>query len=73
MNYKRLNLLWQALGGLAADALFAALLIAYLKLVEEKELQLRFGSEYVEYKQKTPFMIPIKLGRAGSKGQAAGE
>jgi protein-S-isoprenylcysteine O-methyltransferase Ste14 len=42
-------------------ALFAAILISYLKLIEEKELQMRFGSEYIEYKKKTPFIIPIKI------------
>jgi len=47
-------------------ALFAALLIGYLKIIEEKELQIRFGSEYIEYKKKTPFIIPIKV-RTGSR------
>ncbi len=46
-----------------AVTIFAALLIAYLKLVEEKELQMRFGQEYMEYKKKTPFIIPIKFNR----------
>lgn len=48
-------------------AVFAAMLIGYLKLIEEKELQMRFGSEYVEYKKKTPFIIPKKPGRIDSK------
>jgi len=43
---------------LAVVALIGALLIAYLKIFEEKELQLRFGDEYAEYKKNTPFMIP---------------
>ncbi len=30
----------------------------YIKLIEEKELEDRFGSEYLEYKRKTPFLIP---------------
>ncbi len=30
----------------------------YIKLVEEKELEQRFGVEYREYKKKTPFLIP---------------
>jgi protein-S-isoprenylcysteine O-methyltransferase Ste14 len=30
----------------------------YNKLVEEKELLLRFGKQYEEYKRKTPFLIP---------------
>jgi len=40
-------------------ALFFLLLLAYLKLVEEKELALRFGQEYLDYKKGTPFLIPI--------------
>ncbi len=31
---------------------------SYHKFVEEKELQLRFGEEYEEYRKKTPFLIP---------------
>ncbi len=30
----------------------------YHKFVEEKELQLRFGKEYEEYKKTTPFLFP---------------
>ena len=39
-------------------AIFAVMLICYLKIIEEKELRMRFGSEYIEYKKKTPFIIP---------------
>jgi protein-S-isoprenylcysteine O-methyltransferase Ste14 len=31
---------------------------SYHKFVEEKELRLRFGEEYEEYRKKTPFLIP---------------
>jgi protein-S-isoprenylcysteine O-methyltransferase Ste14 len=31
---------------------------SYHKLVEEKDLELRFGAEYLKYKQTTPFLIP---------------
>ncbi len=48
---------------LMAVALFAAVLISYLKIIEEKELQMRFGDEYIEYKKKTPFIIPITLAK----------
>ena len=41
--------------------LFTMILIAYIKLVEEKELELRFGKEYVDYKNDTPFIIPISI------------
>ena len=30
----------------------------YIKLLEEKELEQRFGLEYLEYKRRTPFLIP---------------
>lgn len=30
----------------------------YHKFVEERELFLRFGEEYLEYKRRTPFLIP---------------
>jgi protein-S-isoprenylcysteine O-methyltransferase Ste14 len=33
-------------------------ILIYIKLIEEKELEERFGSEYLEYKRRTPFLIP---------------
>jgi protein-S-isoprenylcysteine O-methyltransferase Ste14 len=33
-------------------------ILIYIKLIEEKELEERFGAEYLEYKQRTPFLIP---------------
>ena len=38
--------------------LFASLLLSYVKVLEEKELEVRFGEEYLEYKRTTPFLIP---------------
>ncbi len=32
--------------------------LAYIKLVEEKELEARFGKNYVLYKKRVPFLIP---------------
>ncbi|HUT30696.1 MAG TPA: isoprenylcysteine carboxylmethyltransferase family protein [Sedimentisphaerales bacterium] len=34
-----------------------------VKGIEEKELALRFGRDYLEYKQNTPFLIP-RIGRS---------
>jgi protein-S-isoprenylcysteine O-methyltransferase Ste14 len=34
----------------------------YIKFIEEKELEARFGQEYSEYKKRTPFFIP-KIGK----------
>jgi protein-S-isoprenylcysteine O-methyltransferase Ste14 len=33
-------------------------ILIYIKLIEERELEERFGSEYLEYKKSTPFLIP---------------
>jgi protein-S-isoprenylcysteine O-methyltransferase Ste14 len=32
--------------------------LLYIKLIEERELQARFGDEYVEYRKSTPFIVP---------------
>ena len=36
----------------------AALLLVYIKFLEEKEMELRFGEAYREYRKQTPFVIP---------------
>lgn len=46
---------WSALG---LVLVLAVLLVLYLKLLEEKELEARFGAGYLEYKRSTPFIIP---------------
>jgi protein-S-isoprenylcysteine O-methyltransferase Ste14 len=38
--------------------LFIACLLLIIKLLEEKELEHRFGEEYLLYKRRTPFIIP---------------
>jgi protein-S-isoprenylcysteine O-methyltransferase Ste14 len=43
---------------LLAVLVLALLLLAYLKGIEEQELELRFGEEYLEYKKNTPFILP---------------
>ena len=32
--------------------------LIYIKLVEERELEARFGEEYLSYKNSTPFIVP---------------
>ena len=32
--------------------------LIYIKLVEERELEARFGEEYLSYKKSTPFILP---------------
>jgi protein-S-isoprenylcysteine O-methyltransferase Ste14 len=50
------------LGSLSLILIFVPLLTLlgalYLKAVEERELELRFGQEYLEYKSKVPMFIP---------------
>ena len=47
-----------SLSALAMILILALLLLSYLKLIEEKELEARFGPDYVEYKRTTPFILP---------------
>ncbi len=49
---------------LLAIVILALLLLGYLKLIEEKELVLRFGQEYLAYKKTTPFILPNFLVKA---------
>ena len=50
----------------ATVILFAVLLVLYIKRIEEHELEARFGQDYLDYKLRTPFIIP---GLAKSKGK----
>jgi len=38
--------------------IFTAIILSYIKLIEEKELEKRYGNDYLEYKQATPLLIP---------------
>jgi len=49
------------LGSISAAAIVllgAVLLLTYIKRSEEDELAARFGEQYLEYKERTPFIIP---------------
>jgi len=49
------------LGSLSAVGLslvYPVGILIYIKSIEEKELEKRFGSEYLEYRRNTPFLIP---------------
>ena len=52
-----------SLSALVLACLYPGVITAYTKLVEEKELERRFGAEYVAYKSRTPFLIPRWPGR----------
>lgn len=44
--------------GIILSLVFIIAASMYIKLVEEKELETRFGSDYVTYKKSVPFIIP---------------
>ena len=36
----------------------AAVLLTYIKVVEEREMVIRFGEEYLAYRRRVPFIVP---------------
>lgn len=56
--YLGIGIIIGSLSSIAIVILFAALLLTYIKLVEERELEARFGQEYLDYKKTTPLIIP---------------
>ena len=56
--YLGVAILFCSIGAVILVLLFAGLLLVYIKRVEEKEMQIRFGEEYLAYKRQTPFLIP---------------
>jgi protein-S-isoprenylcysteine O-methyltransferase Ste14 len=56
--YLGVAVLLGSIGAVILVLLGAAVLLTYIKLVEEKEMVLRFGQEYLEYRQRTSFLLP---------------
>lgn len=56
--YLGVAVLFGSIGSAVLVLLGAALLLTYIKRVEEKEMELRFGQEYLDYRRETPFLIP---------------
>jgi len=56
--YLGLAILFHSLGAAIVVLIFAGLLLVYIKRVEEKEMEIRFGQEYLAYKKQTSFLIP---------------
>lgn len=50
--------LFNQAGTFVCGALIALFFILEIKLIEEKELERRFGDAYREYRKKTPFFLP---------------
>ncbi len=47
-----------SISAVAIVLIFVGLLLLYIKFLEEKELVLRFGTGYEDYKKTTPFILP---------------
>jgi protein-S-isoprenylcysteine O-methyltransferase Ste14 len=58
MLYLGIAILVGSMSSIIVVVLFVLLLVAYIKNIEEKELALRFGQAYLDYKAKTPFFFP---------------
>jgi protein-S-isoprenylcysteine O-methyltransferase Ste14 len=56
--YSGVAMLFGSLGAVVLVLPGAICLLTYIKRVEEKEMELRFGEEYQAYRQRTPFLIP---------------
>ena len=41
-------------------SVFAASIFSYHKLIEERELEARFGEAYIRYRTTTPFLLPMR-------------
>jgi len=53
--------------GIAFVVAFGAVLLAYLKCLEEPELSERFGASYARYRRVTPFIIPRLTRRSSNR------
>jgi len=58
LAYLGLAIIVGTVAGIAIVLLLGALLILYLKRMEEGELAERFGDAYLQYKREVPFIIP---------------
>lgn len=58
MMYLGVAVAFDSIGAVILVLVFAVLLLVYIKRFEEKEMEARFGQEYLDYRQNTPFLIP---------------
>ena len=56
--YLGISILIGSISSLGMVFAFFIALVAYIKKIEERELEMRFGEEYLTYKRETPFIIP---------------
>ncbi len=56
--YLGIAIVFGSIGAIILTLLFSGALLVYIRRVEEREMELRFGQEYLEYRQRTPFLFP---------------
>lgn len=56
--YVGVAILFRSLGAVLLVLLCAGALLAYIKVGEERQTVARFGAEYLDYRRRTPFLIP---------------
>jgi len=56
-----ISILFDSISSLVMVLIFLVIILLYTKFIEEKELEIRFGEEYLVYKKSTPFFIPTPL------------
>ena len=54
-----ISILFNSISSLVMVLIFSVIVLLYTRFIEEKELEKRFGDEYLAYKKRTPFIIPI--------------
>lgn len=70
LMYLGVSLIAGSISSIVFVLVLAALLLAYLKGIEEAELEARFGQAYLEYKASTPFLLPRIIPRREHLGKA---
>ncbi len=58
MAYLGVGILVGSLSSIIFMLIIGGLLLTYIKTLEERELEQRFGQDYIEYKKTTPLFIP---------------
>ena len=54
-----ISILIRSISSLVMVLAFSVIIFLFTKFIEEMELGIRFGEEYLAYKRETPFIIPI--------------
>ena len=58
MGYMGISIWIGSISAIVIILILTTLLLLYVKFIEERELEARFGAEYLEYKKNTPFILP---------------